>query len=76
MEDRVNYDWSKDQIIIVIAGVANEATPTIIMKNLKASSHERMRHPMMSELRNKLVHCLLKIELTGELRKGSLCELL
>ena len=46
------------------------------MKNLKASSHERMRHPMMSELRNKLVHCLLKIELTGELRKGSLCELL
>ena len=62
-----NYmKWTSAQIKVVMTGVMNEASPTVIRRNLKEHFSEVMM-PSAIQLSNKIAHCKTIINQTKEI---------
>ena len=73
-EEAKNLCWTAEQTKVVMTGVLNEATPTIIWRNLREVFPEN-KLPTAIQIANKIAHCPKQVNATrqvlttGDLRR-------
>ena len=70
----MNLCWTAEQTKVVMTGVLNEATPTVIRRNLREVFPEN-KLPTAIQIANKIAHCRKQVNATrqvlatGDLRR-------